>query len=103
MAPPERIRRAVGSAAYGLKSRLAAVPALALPIARARGRGEVVGPQTDVVIESFPRCASSFAVAAFRLAQEPRATRIAGVSAHTTAIAAGSRFYPAKASDALAG
>ncbi len=64
-------------ALYELKTRVAAMPALALPFARARGRGEVIDRDTDVVIESFPRCASSFAVAAFRLAQEPRATRIA--------------------------
>jgi hypothetical protein len=71
------LRAALGAAAYGLKTRVAAVPALAIPFARARGRGEVISRDTDVVIESFPRCASSFAVAAFRLAQEPRAMRIA--------------------------
>jgi len=74
---PSRARRMAGSLAYGLKSRLAKHPSLALPLARMRGRGEVLGPDTDVVIESFPRCASSFAVAAFRLAQEPRTMRIA--------------------------
>lgn len=74
---PIQARRVVGSLAYGLKSRLAEHPWIALPIARVRGRGEVLGPDTDVVIESFPRCASSFAVAAFRLAQEPRPMRIA--------------------------
>ena len=63
--------------AYAAKARIAEVPALALPFARVRGRGEVISRDTDVVIESFPRCASSFAVAAFRLAQEPRAMRIA--------------------------
>jgi hypothetical protein len=71
------LRRAADRLAYDLKTRVAAIPALALPLARVRGRGEPVGPKTDVVIESFPRCASSFAVAAFRLAQEPRAMRIA--------------------------
>jgi hypothetical protein len=71
------LRRAAGRLGYGLKTRVAAVPALALPLSRVRGRGEPVGPDTELVIESFPRCASSFAVAAFRLAQEPRAMRIA--------------------------
>ncbi len=52
-------------------------PTLALPIARLRGHGEVLDDDTDLVIEGFPRCASSFAVAAFRLAQEPRAVRLA--------------------------
>jgi hypothetical protein len=61
---------------YELKT-IAARSPLALPIQRLRRRGEVLGPDTEIVIESFPRCASSFAVAAFRLAQEPRASRIA--------------------------
>jgi len=67
----------MGHATYGLKTRLAKHPWVALPLARIRGRGEVLGADTDIVIESFPRCASSFAVAAFRLAQEPRPMRIA--------------------------
>jgi hypothetical protein len=71
------LRGAAAAAAYGLKTRVAAVPALALPLARLRRRGEVIGAETDLVIESFPRCASSFAVAAFRLAQEPGAVSIA--------------------------
>jgi hypothetical protein len=71
------LRATVAGAAYEVKTWIAAFPALALPLARTRGRGEVIGRDTDVVIESFPRCASSFAVAAFRLAQEPRAVRIA--------------------------
>jgi hypothetical protein len=74
---PGAIRRALGTAGYGIKTRAASIPVIALPLARLRGRGEVIGDYTDVVIESFPRCASSFAVAAFRLAQEPRPMRIA--------------------------
>lgn len=61
---------------YELKTIVARSP-IALPIQRLRRRGEVLGPDTEIVIESFPRCASSFAVAAFRLAQEPHASRIA--------------------------
>lgn len=71
------IRQRTERVAYGLKTRVAAVPSIALPLSRLRGRGEPVGPDTELVIESFPRCASSFAVAAFRLAQEPRSMRIA--------------------------
>jgi len=71
------LRRAAGRLGYALKSRVATVPTLALPLSRVRGKGEPVGPETELVIESFPRCASSFAVAAFRLAQEPRAMKIA--------------------------
>ena len=43
-------------------------PSLALPIARRR-HGVPVGPSTEVVIEGFPRSGTSFAVAAFRIAQ----------------------------------
>ena len=62
---------------YELKTIVARHPRVAIPIERIRGRGEVTRDNTNVVIEAFPRSASSFAVAAFRLAQEPRATRIA--------------------------
>lgn len=62
---------------YEVKTVVAMHPSLALPLQRLRGRGEVLGPDTEIVIESFPRCASSFVVAAFRLAQEPHASRIA--------------------------
>ena len=62
---------------YELKTRVARHPSVALPLQRLRRRGEVLDDDTEIVIESFPRCASSFAVAAFRLAQEPHASRIA--------------------------
>ncbi len=62
---------------YELKTLVARHPSVALPIQRLRRRGEVLDEHTEIVIESFPRCASSFAVAAFRLAQEPRPSRIA--------------------------
>ena len=52
-------------------------PRIALPLARLRREGELLASNTDIVIESFPRSASSFAVAAFRLAQEPRTVRVA--------------------------
>jgi hypothetical protein len=64
-------------ALYDAKTSLARYPAVALPLQRLRRRGEIVDERTQVVIEAFPRCASSFAVAAFRLAQEPSPTHIA--------------------------
>ncbi|HEX5951316.1 MAG TPA: hypothetical protein VFZ96_09955 [Actinomycetota bacterium] len=70
MTSPERL-------SYRLKTLVARYPTLALPLQRLRQRGEVLADDTEIVIESFPRCASSFAVAAFRLAQEPHASRIA--------------------------
>ena len=71
------LRRLVAGAAYEAKTLLAARPALAVPLARLRGHGEVVDERTDLVIEGFPRSGNTFAVAAFRLAQEPRAVRVA--------------------------
>ena len=56
-------------ALYDIKILVAAYPTLALPAARWRGHGELVHPGTDLLVESYPRSAGSFAVAAFRLAQ----------------------------------
>lgn len=71
------LRRAAADALYDVKTSVARFPPIAMPVARLRGRGELLDERTQVVIEAFPRCASSFAVAAFRLAQEPRFTHIA--------------------------
>lgn len=67
----------VAGTLYELKTLVACWPAIALPLQRWRGRGVVVSERTEIVIESFPRTASSFAVAAFRIAQEPDQTIIA--------------------------
>jgi len=61
---------------YAMKTLIAKYPSLAIPIARVRGHGVVVDPDTEVVIEGFPRSANSFAVAAFEMAQG-RTARIA--------------------------
>jgi hypothetical protein len=71
------LRHLAANALYDAKTSLARYPAVAIPLQRLRRRGELVDERTQVVIEAFPRCASSFAVAAFRLAQEPNPTRIA--------------------------
>jgi hypothetical protein len=71
------LRHLAADALYDAKTSLARYPAVALPLQRLRRRGELVDEHTQVVIEAFPRCASSFAVAAFRLAQEPNPTHIA--------------------------
>src|SRR5437868_13667498 len=59
----------VSALRYEAKTLLARYPSLALPIARRRGHGEVLDDATEIVIEGYPRAASSFAVAAFRAAQ----------------------------------
>jgi hypothetical protein len=42
---------------YDVKTSIARSRRLALPLQRARGHGEMVGRDTQVVIEGFPRCA----------------------------------------------
>jgi hypothetical protein len=71
----QRFRGEVGLLLWRLKT--LPLPSLTLPLARALRRGEVVDARTDIVIEGFPASANTFAVAAFRLAQEPRYMRIA--------------------------
>lgn len=61
---------------YGVKTIVARHPSVAIPAARFRGHGVVAGPETQLVIEGFPRAGSSFAVAAFQRAQ-PEPVRIA--------------------------
>jgi hypothetical protein len=67
----------VERARYHVMTSVARYPRVAMPLARLRGEGELVDGGTDLLIESFPRCASSFAVAAFHLAQRPRTFRVA--------------------------
>jgi hypothetical protein len=62
---------------YRVMMWLARRPAFAMPLARLRGEGELVAADTDFLIESFPRSASSFALAAFNLAQEPARLKVA--------------------------
>jgi hypothetical protein len=57
-------------AVYEGKTIVAMYPSIALPLSRVRGRNHPIGPDTEVVIEGFPRSATSFAVAAFQLAQD---------------------------------
>ena len=73
-------------------TRLAPYPSLAVPLARLRGEGELVDSRTDLVVESYPRCASSFAIAGFRLAQEPRSLRVAHHTHASGHVIAGIRF-----------
>jgi hypothetical protein len=60
---------------HELKTVVARYPALAIPIARLR-HGVPVDGSTEIVIEGFPRTGTSFAVAAFRMAQ-PRPVAVA--------------------------
>jgi hypothetical protein len=71
------VRRGIDIASWELKTVLAEHPTVAIPLTRLRGHGEVVTDDTEIVIEGFVRSAQSYTVAAFRLAQEPHASRIA--------------------------
>ena len=56
-----------------VRSWAAEKPVIYLPFARRRYPGpspEVIGPATEVVIDGYTRCASTFAVYAFQLAQQ---------------------------------
>jgi len=67
------VNRAICKARYAARTRLPEWPALYLPYARARyGRvpNRLVRPDTEIVIEGFPRSGNTFAVCAFELAQE---------------------------------
>ena len=60
-----RLRRALGGT-----NPLSRHPRAYLFLARRRYGSRVLGPDTDIVIEGFPRSANTFAVTAFELAQE---------------------------------
>ena len=60
---------------YEIKTIAAKYPRLAIPIARRR-HGVPTGKDTEIVIEGFPRSGTSFAVAAFAMAQ-PRPVKVA--------------------------
>jgi hypothetical protein len=65
-----RIRTVPRRVLYGCKTVVASWPSVALPIARIRGHGELFDRGVDIVIEGYPRSANSFAVHAFRVAQD---------------------------------
>ena len=63
------IRRLAHRGAYEAKTFAARSPLAAIPLARLRGHGALLAPDTELLIEGFPRSANSFAVAAFVMAQ----------------------------------
>lgn len=91
MTPATLLRRA----AYELRTIVAQYPAAALPLARLRGRGYPVGPETEVVIEGFPRSGTSFAVSAFEYPQPRKPIVAHHVHSPTQVIAAARRGLPA--------
>jgi len=63
-APAPGLKRGLGGT-----SPLARYPRLYLAVARRRYGDRIVGADTDIMIEGFPRSANTFAVTAFRFAQ----------------------------------
>lgn len=59
-----RAREGVARAVYEAGTILGVSPRLALAVARRRGHGSPLDPQTELLVEGYPRSASSFAVAA---------------------------------------
>jgi hypothetical protein len=69
----------VHRARHRLRTHVSEHPSLYLPFARRKYPGpspEVIGPQTRLVIDGYTRCATTFAVYAFQLAQ-PEPVRMA--------------------------
>jgi hypothetical protein len=64
---------AVRRARHRVRARVSEHPRLYLPFARRKYPGpspEVIGPQTELVIDGYTRCGTTFAVYAFQLAQD---------------------------------
>ncbi len=80
---------------YEAQTLLAQYPLPALPLARLRRRGVPFGPNTEIVIEGFPRSANSFAVAAFARAQGRKPNIAHHVHAPAQVIAAARAGVPA--------
>jgi hypothetical protein len=90
-----RLRHTASRLAYEAGTILGRYPSAALAAARMRGHGEALGPDTDLVVEGYPRSANTFAVAAVSGAQ-PEPIRIAHhVHAPGHVIAAVRRGLPA--------
>jgi len=87
-------RDALRRAAFEVKTVVAEYPALAIPIARRR-HGIPVRDDTDLVIEGFSRTGTSFAVAAFSMAQPQPLEVACHVHAPGQVIAAVRRGLPA--------
>jgi hypothetical protein len=95
--PPvgRRLRDAAARVVYEAGTVVGRYSWAALAVARLRGHGEPLGPDTQLLIEGYPRSANTFAVAAISGAQ-PRPIRIAHhLHAPGHAIAAVRRGLPA--------
>lgn len=71
--------RLLGHPRHVARTRLSGYPGIYLPLARRRYPGpspEVIGPDTELVIDGYTRCATTFAVYALQLAQ-PGPVRLA--------------------------
>ncbi|MFL5736885.1 MAG: hypothetical protein ACJ76P_06070 [Actinomycetota bacterium] len=77
MKAAEPLKRGVGAGIWQAKTLIAQHPSIAIPLSRLRGHGQLVDENADLVVEAFVRSSLSYAVAAFRLAQEPEPVNVA--------------------------
>jgi hypothetical protein len=88
----------MGRTRHVVRSRLSEHPALYLPFARRKYPGpspEVIGPQTQLVIDAYTRSATTFAVYALQLAQDKPVRLAHHLHAPAQLIAAARRGVPA--------
>jgi hypothetical protein len=93
-APPSYVRRL----RHKLRTRVCEHPAIYLPFARRKYPGpspEVIGPQTQLVIDGYTRSGTTFAVYAFQLTQRERVRIAHHLHAPAQLIEAARRRIPA--------
>jgi hypothetical protein len=91
-------RSLIGRTRHVVRSRMSEHPALYLPFARRKYPGpspEVIGPQTQLVIDAYTRSATTFAVYALQLAQDKPVRLAHHLHAPAQLIAAARRGVPA--------
>ena len=87
------LRRQTRQLRWTMRNAVSQYP-LYLPLARRRHPDRVVGEDTELVIEGFPRSSNTFAVTAFQLAQS-RPVKLAGhLHASSHVIAAAKKGVP---------
>jgi hypothetical protein len=92
---PVAKRLQVPSPRHALRRSISTRPRLYLPLARWKSGDSVIGAETELVIDSFPRSANTFAVLAFQLAQNSHVRVAHHMHASASLLAAAARGVPA--------
>jgi hypothetical protein len=80
---------------HALRRTISTHPRLYLPLARWKSGESVLGAETQLVIDTFPRSANTFAVIAFQLAQNSHVRVAHHMHASASLLAAAARGVPA--------